>query len=100
MLVFFSVVLAFIFNYLGMCYFAFTIERHQKLANNCLALKQKARFYKFSGCCFLMISLVLCVIANTISMAILLWIMLLTLAGISVAMVLCFYPSLMKPLYL
>lgn len=99
MLVFCCFVLAFIFNYLGMCYFAFSIQRHQKLGANCPALKQKSTVYKLSGCSFVMISLVLCVTVEMISMAILLWVMLLTLAGISVAMVFCFSPSLVKRLY-
>jgi uncharacterized protein YacL len=99
MSVFYCFVLAFIFNYLGMCCFALTIERNQKLTADWKKLKEKTLLYKVSGWVFLAISLVLCVIASSLSMAILLWMMLLTLAGVVVAMLLCFHPSLIKPLY-
>jgi sensor histidine kinase YesM len=99
MSVFYSFVLAFIFNFLGMCCFALTIERHQRIAADWKILKDKKILFKKSGWFFIFISLAFCVTSSAISMAILLWIMLLTTAGMAVAVVLSFCVAKMMPLH-
>lgn len=99
MSVFYGFVLAFIFNFLGMCCFALTIERHQRIAADWKILKDKKILFKKSGWFFILISLAFCVTSSTISMAILLWIMLLTTAGMAVAMILSFCVAKMMPLH-
>lgn len=99
MSVFYGFVLAFIFNFLGMCCFALTIERHQRIAADSKMLKGKKMLFKKLGWFFILISLAFCVSSSAISMAILLWIMLLTTAGMAVAMLLSFCIPKMMPLH-
>jgi len=87
--------------YFAMAWFSFAIKSHwQQVTSGQELTGGKIKLYRVLGGIFLVIALVLCFLADNVSIAVLVWIMSTTAASIAVAFTLSYKPSWLRILAL
>ncbi|MBK1674980.1 hypothetical protein CKO35_17200 [Ectothiorhodospira shaposhnikovii] len=81
---------------LGMAWLALAMPMHWKQVFTHTAVQPSTAILRLLGCLSLLVSACCCVMADSLSMAVLVWLMLLAGAAFMVAMLLARYPTLLR----